>query len=412
MPQLQHPIDVPTQLQVERIGSPSVLVIDDDELTLTFERWVLQDAGYRVTVASSGGDGLTLFESLRPDCVLLDVRMPGLSGIETCRRLRALPEGRNVPVVFLTALGNLDTFDWAFECGADDFIRKPVSPTTLLDHVHVAINLRQARPVRDCASSLKAERDALLRQQLQTERFSALLVHDLKAPLNTIGLLAQSLLRGGSLHSPDVEAVEDIRAQVRRLTTMATDLLDISKAREGKLTAASASVDVRELVSSVVADFAANARQRGVTVEGLIFASKIYADVNLLRRALVNLVDNALRHAPPGTAVTLTASPRVGFTELRITDEGCGIAEAGREAVFEAFTQLEPGNVSGRGLGLAFCKLVASAHGGRIWIEDACPGAAICVALPDTQQEVPEQVAFLPQRIDQAPPSSQRAQAL
>ena len=110
---------------------------------------------------------------------------------------------------------------------------------------------------------------------------------------------------------------------------------------------------------------------------------ELTGDPELVRRILENLVDNAIRYAPEGSAITITAIRVDGNIEIRIADAGAGVPPAVREQVFERFVQLEGTTRTGRGLGLAFCKVAVEAHGGRIWIEDANPGAVFCVRLPD-----------------------------
>ncbi|HEY5375635.1 MAG TPA: sensor histidine kinase [Polyangiaceae bacterium] len=109
--------------------------------------------------------------------------------------------------------------------------------------------------------------------------------------------------------------------------------------------------------------------------------------VGLLRRVLANLVENAIRYSPRQTAVTVMSRRVADGTELRVADAGPGIAPELREKVVNAFAQLGSGSeqavASGsRGLGLTFCKLAVEAQGGRIWTEDAGPGAVFCVRLP------------------------------
>jgi len=360
----------------------TVLVIDDDEPSRAFARSVLEEEGYDIRTAGSGAEGLAIFEASRPDCVLLDMRMRGMDGVATCRHLRALPGGHDVPILFMTAQGSVDAFDRAQQCGGDDFVTKPVSPSELLERLQSALALRQARSRTRDLALLKAQRDRLLRAQLQRERLSALLVHDLKAPLNTIALLAQGVLRGGSLAPEGRAAVEEIRLYTRRLSSMIMNLLDISKSQNEGLSVHCEPVDALELCQGVLRDFELAAQERQVSLRTAIVLDTVDADPTILRRLLTNLVDNALRYAPNGSTVTLSASPRPAFSELRVVDQGSGIAPALRERVFDAFAQSEAGVSEGRGLGLAFCKLAAEAHGGRIWIEDASPGTAICVSLP------------------------------
>jgi signal transduction histidine kinase len=108
----------------------------------------------------------------------------------------------------------------------------------------------------------------------------------------------------------------------------------------------------------------------------------IAADPDLLRRVLENLVDNAIRHAPPESSVRVSSIDHGATVELRITDAGPGVPPQLRERMFDRFVQGSAPARGGRGLGLAFCKLAVEAHGGTIWIEDASPGAVFCVQLP------------------------------
>jgi signal transduction histidine kinase len=97
-------------------------------------------------------------------------------------------------------------------------------------------------------------------------------------------------------------------------------------------------------------------------------------------------MENAVRHAPKGSTVRLTSRREGPTVELHVADAGSGIPEAMRESLFDPFVQLggdgQPPSRGGRGLGLAFCRLAVQAHGGRIWIEDANPGAVFVLALP------------------------------
>jgi signal transduction histidine kinase len=108
-----------------------------------------------------------------------------------------------------------------------------------------------------------------------------------------------------------------------------------------------------------------------------------------LRRVLENLLDNALRHAPEESTVRLSAVSRPDAVEIRISDTGPGIPPDKREKIFDRFVQVDaagrPLTRSGRGLGLAFCRLAVQAHGGRIWAEDGAPGAVFCVSLPNAR---------------------------
>jgi signal transduction histidine kinase len=371
------------------ISTPRILVVDDNESNRSLARSALEDEGYAVTVAAGGAEGIESYLTQPPACVLLDVRMPGVDGFEVCERIRALPNGSETPVVFLTALRDVDTFDRALRAGGDDFLTKPIRPTELLVRVQSALKLRRMRAeLRQHYDLLKHQRDDLLRLQLQKERLTAFVVHDLKNPVNAMDLHAQVLLRDKSLSASAHESVTHIRTEARRLTSMIMNLLDLAKADEGQLSPKRSEIDLPALVDGVLSELGVAAQGRKVLLRSSVAPERLHADEDLVRRTLTNLVENAIRYAPPETSVTVTAARSPDGVDLRIADAGNGIAPEMREKVFDAFVQVDSGSEQlvsrgGRGLGLSFCKVAVEAHGGRIWVEDAAPGAAFCMRWPN-----------------------------
>jgi len=361
-----------------------VLVVDDNAENRALARATLEDEGYRVALATTGEEGLASFSRERPDCVLLDIRMPGMDGITACRRLRELPGGADVPILFVTAQRDLDTFDRAQSAGGDDFIMKPFRPTELIARVATSVKLRRITDERKELFELgRRQRDDLMRLQLQKEQLVAFLVHDLKNPVNAIELHGQRILRDRDASERARDAAQKIRSETGALLRMITTLLDLAKADEGRLVPVKTAVKLSTLLDEVVEAMRVRAQASQVTLVIASSVDVVQADLDLLRRVLENLVDNAIRHTPEDSTVTISADKRDHTLVVRIADAGAGIAGELRDHVFDRFVQGDRPAGRGHGLGLAFCKLAVEAHGGRIWIEDADPGAVFCFEVPD-----------------------------
>ncbi len=365
-----------------------VLVVDDNEQNRALAQATLEDDGYEVVLAVTGEEGIQQFERHKPDCVLLDVRMPGMDGFTVCARIRGLPGGESAPIVFLTALRDVETFDSALRAGGDDFLTKPVRPSELLARVQAALRLRRlGAELREHVELVRQQRDALMRLQLQKEQLTAFVVHDLKNPVSSMDLHAQFLLRDRSLPEQARDSVRHVRDQARSLLRLIYNLLDISKSEEGRLAPERARVDLRALVLETFAALDLRASFRSLALREAVEVPAVQADPDLLRRTLENLVENAVHHAPAGTAVTVSAVKDGAAVEIRVADAGSGIPAEMRARVFDRFVQLGGEDPvvhrAGRGLGLAFCRMAVEAHGGTLRIEDNAPGAIFCVRLPD-----------------------------
>ena len=286
----------------------TVLVIDDTEANRALAKAALEDEGYAVVLAAGGREGIDAFVRDGADCVLLDVRMPGIDGFAVCQELRGLPGGKEVPILFLTAMRDVDTFETALGAGGDDFLTKPVRPAELVARVETSIKLRRmGSELREHTALLRKQRDDLLRVQLQKERLMAFVVHDLKNPVGAMDLHAQFLLRDRGLSEDARASALQIRTEARRLNRMLLNLLDLSKADEGRLTPRRERVASGPLFERVAAELTLLAQQRGVALEMAEELVDLQVDSDLVERMVANLAENAVRHAPAGTAVRLEA---------------------------------------------------------------------------------------------------------
>jgi two-component system, sensor histidine kinase and response regulator len=216
-------------------------------------------------------------------------------------------------------------------------------------------------------------------------------VHDLKNPVNSVDLQAQLLARIPDLPERALAPIARIRNEARVQLRLILNLLDISKSEEGRLEPVCARVDLDALVPDVLAALELRASDGSVSLAAALEVHAVWADPDLLLRVLENLVENAIRHAPEDTVVRVVSRAMPGGVELRVEDAGVGIPPDAHERVFDRYVQLggdHSSSRSSRGLGLPFCKHAVLAHRGRIHVEDAAPGAAFCVFLPEPERGV------------------------
>lgn len=352
----------------------TVLVVDDNDANRLFAQTALEDEGFIVHLAGNGDEALAAFRKHAPDCVLLDVRMPGEDGFSVCGRLRAEPQGPLTPVLFLTALRDLETFDRAQVAGADDFLTKPVRPSELIARVQTALRFRQIGAERnELAALAKQQRDELYRVQLQKELLTSFIVHDLKNPVNAIDLHAQLILHDRGASASTREAAGEIRHGARQLSRLILNLLDVAKSAEGRLVAARAPTDVSALIDAALHEAQVEAQARDVKLAYDAVSLSAPIDRDLIQRTLANLLENAIRHSPTGGRVSVALQPDADAFTLTVRDDGPGVPEHMREKIFDRFVQVDEAPVStsrqGRGLGLTFCKLAVEAHGGTIRVD-------------------------------------------
>jgi len=136
-------------------GEPSILVVDDEEDLLELVRFNLARDGYAVTCVASGEEAIKAVRRSPPDLVVLDLMLPGIDGLEVCRRLKADPRSRDLPIVMLTAKGEERDVVAGLDRGADDYITKPFSPRVLSARVKALLRRREADRVADQEATLE-----------------------------------------------------------------------------------------------------------------------------------------------------------------------------------------------------------------------------------------------------------------
>jgi two-component system, sensor histidine kinase and response regulator len=357
----------------------TVLVVDDDARNRSLLRAYLGHL-YAVREAADVPGGLRAIEDGPVDLVLLDVMMPGISGYEMCRQIKARPGRELLPVILLTALAEQEDRNTGLEAGADDFLTKPVERRELLLRVAALLRLREQQAL------IFRQMDELVELSALKDDLVSLIVHDLRNPLASVfgilHLVGDDLI--GSTARADLDLV--LQSAVRMRDTL-DDLLQVRLLEERRMPVVRQLVPVRDLVGDAMDSVAGAARDRGVELRVAPGQElTVPMDRRLMRRALENLMVNAVKYSPGGGSVDVAWRRIAGDVELSVSDRGAGIPAPVRHRLFEKFGAVaahKNNQRRGYGLGLYQVRLVADAHGGSVTAGDReGGGTTFAVVLP------------------------------
>ncbi len=351
----------------------SILIVDDEPMARDVMEGFLFKDGYDLTFAASGAEALDCVAKLAPDVILLDVMMPGMDGLEICRILKADERWQHIPVILVTALGSKEDVAAGFEAGANDFLTKPANEAELRGRVRSMLRIKQQHD--------KLEANLHLREDL-----AHMLVHDVRSPLSVI-LGYSELLMLKAKNLPELsEELNEIRMQARRLDSFLNDMLMLAKIEADQPILNRLPVEINQLVDKVIKTHKIIADSKNIELIAAlpVESPQILLDPNLVQRMLDNLLSNALKFSPPHTLITIRveyvqAAAAPCCTRIQVLDQGPGIAPEYRDRIFDKYEiiTLKQEGIPQVGLGLAFCKMVAEAHGGRIYVEANNPAGSI-----------------------------------
>lgn len=223
---------------------------------------------------------------------------------------------------------------------------------------------------------------------IESERLRSSLLaavsHDLRTPLTGLIGMAETLQRADPPLTPDVaETVVAIRGQAQRMRTMVVNLLDMAKLQQHDVALQRGWQSLEELVGAALASMREALKAHRVQVADLSALPLVECDGVLMERVLCNLLENAAKYTAPGTLVRIRGELLDHEVRLIVEDEGPGVPPGQERHIFEKFTRGQRESATaGVGLGLAVCEAIVQAHGGRIWVEAARPGARFTLALP------------------------------
>ena len=355
---------------------PRILIIDDEQVVLESCTDILLDQAYEVATADNGAWGLELVEAFRPDLVFVDLKMPGLSGLEVLDAItRRHP---TVVTVVITGYVTVDSAIEAMKSGAYDFIAKPFTPDQF--RVIAARSLEKRKLVLETIA-LRREKEML------RENFAAIVSHELKSPLSAVQqnlfVLSHQLSPIATEHQ--IQQLERMKVRIGDLLEMVDTWLrgvsaDLNGIRERfKL------VPVGSSISKAIENVEQHAVRKDVNIEVEEPKESVFGDEGTLTEALTNIIGNAVKYSYEGGTVTVSTRRSNDHVRIDVSDSGVGILPGDQAHVFDDFYRA-PAVVDqegGAGLGLAISRRIIEAHLGSVSVESEIgEGTTFTILLP------------------------------
>ena len=344
-----------------------ILIVDDEAATRdTLESLLIRES-YEMYFAVNGFEALNCINQVNPDVILLDVMMPGMDGFEVCQKIKSDKRWRHIPIILITALDSRENLERGIDAGADDFLQKPLNSIELRARIRSLLRI-------------KKQFDELEANMRTREDLAYMIVHDMNNPLMVISGYTE-ILRTYTNEPEELGHIETIIYATEQLKSFINEILIIAKMETNGFKLNLSDVDVNQLVMSVKRNqnIIAKSKNIDLTVEIPQKIPKILLDGNLFRRVLDNLVSNALKFAPSESSVIIRVESQDRRLIIKVLDQGPGIPEEYKDSIFEKFkiADMKKKGVQQTGLGLAFCKMVVEAHGGKIYVSPNQPNGSI-----------------------------------
>ena len=342
-------------------SKPKILIIDDEEVVLDSCTLILEGGDYTVATASDGTTGLRLVEEIQPDLVFVDLKMPGIPGIEVLENITK--SNPTIVAIVITGYATVTSAVEAMKKGAYDFLPKPFTPDEF--RLITKRGLERRKLMLE-AIALRKEKEML------RENFAAIVSHELKSPLGAIqqNLYAMTAELANSLSESQLVKFERMKTRIDDLLKLVNSWLrvysvDISKIKENFST-----LSVSSIISRAVETVEPHAVRKDITIVSTIEDNigSIEGDEVSLVEALINILGNAVKYSYTNSRILVKVTGTEENIDISIADFGIGIQEDELPYVLSDFFRgkTDQTGTESHGIGLTISKRIIEAHNGSI----------------------------------------------
>jgi two-component system sensor histidine kinase/response regulator len=372
-----------TKEQGKALQKATILIIDDEEAMRDSCSQVLNKDGYVTETAEDGHSGLRKTKEVKPDLVLIDLKMPGMGGMELLERIGQIDP--DIISIVITGYATIESAVEAMKLNAYDFLPKPFTP----DQLRIVIG-RGLEKRRLAAESAHLRRE----KEMMRENFITLVSHQLRSPLASVKQYFGVIREGfaGDVTNKQKEIIRKADDYIDSLLKLINDWLDVSRVEAGRIRDKSEPVSLAAVLTEAAEALKPQAQAKRVILE-LNLADNIpqlIGDPNCLKEAFLNLISNAIIYNREGGTVTVTAKEQDDDLVVDVSDTGIGISKENLPFIFDEFFRVkskETQHISGTGLGLPIAEKIIEAHHGCVKVaSEPAKGTTFSILLPKAQQ--------------------------
>jgi two-component system, sensor histidine kinase and response regulator len=379
--------DADTKSEIKAGIKGNILIVDDTPNNLRLLSSMLTKQGYEVRSAISGSVALMAVRTVPLDLILLDINMPKMNGYEVCQQLKASPQTCDIPIVFLSALGEpLDKVQ-AFQVGGVDYITKPFQVEEVLARVenHLTLRRMQIELQQAKADALKALEQEQELNRLKSE-FVSMISHDFRTPLTSIQGFAELLHYGGEMVTEEMRQryFDKIDTAVEHLLYLLDEVLLIGSLEVEKTQCHPTPTELEQFCRDLCESLELGDDSQHTIQLNCTTCRVVNVDQTLLHRILTNLLSNAIKYSQTQSKIQFDIQCNDSQLIFRLKDEGIGIPAESQPHLFKTFYRgNNVGQIKGTGLGLAVVKKCVEVHQGEIQLESQEGiGTTVTITLP------------------------------
>jgi len=345
----------------------TILVVDDVATNVMLVQAILRKEGYSILTTDSGAKALRIVSEKHPNLILLDIMMPEMDGYEVLQHLKGNPDTKDIPVIIMSALSDMQSIVKGYQLGALEYVTKPFQRDELVKRVSHRYELFSVNLIKEELESTIKSRDTLY----------SVIAHDLRSPIGSLKMMNNAILMMVDKRQVSTEVLEMLQMMNKTTEELFLLLDNLLKWVRNRLNRQSIDIkknNITGLVNSVIDIMKPIAVQKNITIKRVELDAELIGsvDADMFSTVARNIISNAIKFTRKDGLVEVSVETKDNFVILKVKDNGVGIKAEDQPKLLKEdthFTSYGTNNEKGSGLGLMLCKDFVEMHNGKIWFE-------------------------------------------